>query len=236
MRRSTRDVLVAWRRERHRAQGDDARWGLCRTDHRTRPGNRRYQRQRPRVPVDVRANGNRRNGEETMTTQLRRRMLACAGFTVAAALATTPVSAEMSAEELAKLVAESGRQSDQRAVPEQHQSQLRAGQGNAEHPQHPAGDSDLGERRLERHHAHDPASNLEPVAGSRRRRHHRHRRHDVDRIRLPRQARAVGSGVPGPSSSYPRTATRNWATRTGASEPLSWCCTSTRGTRGSTGC
>ena len=41
---------------------------------------------------------------------------------------------------------------------------------------------------------------------------------------------------PGPSSSYPRTATRNWATRTGASESLSWYCTSTRATRGSTGC
>ena len=38
-----------------------------------------------------------------MTTPLRRRMLACAGFTVAATLATTPASAEMSATELAKL-------------------------------------------------------------------------------------------------------------------------------------
>ncbi len=38
-----------------------------------------------------------------MTNQLRLRMQACAGLTVAAALAATPVHAELSAEELAKL-------------------------------------------------------------------------------------------------------------------------------------
>ena len=38
-----------------------------------------------------------------MTPPLRRRMLTCAGTAVAAALATTPAHAEMSAEELAKI-------------------------------------------------------------------------------------------------------------------------------------
>ena len=38
-----------------------------------------------------------------MLTLMHQRMLACAGFTVAAAVATTPARAEMSATELAKL-------------------------------------------------------------------------------------------------------------------------------------
>ena len=61
--------------------------------------------------------------------------------------------------------AEPRRQPHQPAVPEQHQPELRPREGHAEHPQHPAGDPDLGQRGLEHHHAHDRAGDLDPALG-----------------------------------------------------------------------
>ena len=56
--------------------------------------------------------------------------------------------------------AESDREPDQRAVPEQHQLQRRPAERHAEHPQHPAGHTVPCQRRLERHHPHHRSRHL----------------------------------------------------------------------------
>ena len=92
-------------------------------------------------------------------------------------------------------VAEPDRRPHQHPVPEQHQLQCRAAPGNAGDPQHPAGGSDPSERRLERHHSHHPAADLEPLAAARRDGAVRHRADHVLGVPLAAQCgRGLGVG------------------------------------------
>ena len=100
-----------------------------------------------------------------MTDKIASRWLSATAFTGALA-ASAACACGDERRRTGEARAESRRQSDQLAVPEQHQSQLRPGEGDAEHPQHPAGDSDLDRQGLERHHAHDPAGDLDAGARS----------------------------------------------------------------------
>ena len=54
----------------------------------------------------------------------------------------------------------------QLSIPKQHQLQLRSSQGDAGHPERPAGDFDPHQRRLEHHHADDLAAGLAAVAAA----------------------------------------------------------------------
>jgi hypothetical protein len=83
---------------------------------------------------------------------------------------------------------ESRRQPDQRSVPEQYQSRRRSEEGHPGRAQHPAGDPGVGQRRLERHHPHDPADHPAAGNGVRRKRHHRHRQPAIQRIPVAGEA------------------------------------------------
>ena len=86
--------------------------------------------------------------------------------------------------------AEPGGQSGQRAAAEQHQLQRRPALRHAEHPEHPAGDPDLGQQGLEHHHPHDPAADLAAGVHARPGRHFRPGRRAVLGLPVACRARA----------------------------------------------
>jgi hypothetical protein len=153
----------------------------------------------------------------------------------AALLAATPALAEMSAEELAKLA--QNPVGNLISVPFQNNTNLNFGpEKDAERPQHPAGDSDLGQRRVEHHHPHHRAGDLDAFALPGRRPDQRHRRHGIHGLPLAGQARQLHLGSRAGGADFRPTAIRNSATRTGDSARRSWRCTSKRAIPGSTAC